>query len=72
MRFPALFGEPPLQYLTRWRMGRAAELLRDTRRRVGEIAGDVGYDSVPSFNKAFWRWLGESPTTSRARYASVF
>jgi AraC-like DNA-binding protein/mannose-6-phosphate isomerase-like protein (cupin superfamily) len=68
-RFTALVGEPPLQYLTRWRMGRAAELLRDTRRRVAEIAGDVGYESVPSFNKAFRRWQGQSPTSFRARYA---
>jgi AraC-like DNA-binding protein len=68
-RFTVLVGEPPLQYLTRWRMGRAAELLRDTRRRVAEIADDVGYESVPSFNKAFRRWQGESPTSFRARYA---
>lgn len=68
-RFTALVGEPPLQYLTRWRMGRAAELLRDPRRRVAEIADDVGYESVPSFNKAFRRWQGESPTRFRARYA---
>ena len=52
-------------------MGRAAELLRDTRRRVAEIAGDVGYESVPSFNKAFRRWQGASPTTFRARYAGA-
>lgn len=68
-RFTALVGEPPLQYLARWRMGRAAELLRDTRRRVAEIADDVGYESVPSFNKAFRRWQGQSPTSFRARYA---
>jgi AraC-like DNA-binding protein len=67
-RFTALVGEPPLQYLTRWRMGRAAELLRDTRGRVAEIAGAVGYESVPSFNKAFRRWQGQSPTSFRARY----
>jgi AraC-like DNA-binding protein len=68
-RFTALVGEPPLQYLARWRMGRAAELLRETRRRIAEIAQDVGYESVPSFNKAFRKWQGESPTTFRARFA---
>jgi AraC-like DNA-binding protein len=66
-RFTTLVGEPPLQYLARWRMGRAAELLRETRRRIAEIAQDVGYESVPSFNKAFRKWQGESPTTFRAR-----
>ncbi|MEO8549296.1 MAG: helix-turn-helix transcriptional regulator [Kofleriaceae bacterium] len=68
-RFTALVGESPLQYLARWRMGRAAELLRETRRRVAEIAVDVGYDSVPSFNKAFRKWQGDTPTAFRARYA---
>lgn len=67
-RFTALVGEPPLQYLARWRMGRAAELLRETRRRIAEIANDVGYESVPSFNKAFRKWQGQSPTSFRARY----
>jgi AraC-like DNA-binding protein len=68
-RFTTLVGEPPLQYLARWRMGRAAALLRETRRQVGEIAADVGYDSVPSFNKAFRKWQGDSPTAFRARFA---
>lgn len=67
-RFTALVGEPPLQYLARWRMGRAAELLRETRRRIAEIAQDVGYESVPSFNKAFRKWQGQSPTSYRARF----
>ena len=70
-RFTALVGEPPLQYLARWRMGRAAELLRETRRRIAEIAQDVGYESVPSFNKAFRKWQGQSPTSFRARYTLV-
>ena len=64
-RFAALVGEPPLQYLTRWRMARAAELLRDTRDSMAEIATTVGYDSVPSFNKAYKRWQGVSPGAFR-------
>lgn len=64
-RFTELVGEPPLQYLARWRMSRAAELLRDTTDRVNEIAARVGYESVPSFNKAFRKWQGESPRAFR-------
>lgn len=67
-RFTALVGEPPLQYLARWRMARASELLRDTRARISEIADGVGYGSVPSFNKAFRKWQGESPTMFRKRH----
>jgi len=69
-RFAELVGESPLQYLARWRMTRAAELLRDTREAVSTIAARVGYDSTPSFNKAFKRWQHTSPGAYR-RAASV-
>ncbi len=64
-RFTALVGEPPLQYLARWRMARAAELLRGSALRINEIAAGVGYASVPSFNKAFRKWQGATPTGLR-------
>lgn len=64
-RFTELVGEPPLHYLARWRMTRAAELLRETNDAVSTIAARVGYDSTPSFNKAFKRWQGSSPGAYR-------
>jgi AraC-like DNA-binding protein len=64
-RFTQLVGDPPLQYLARWRMARAAERLRDTDEGVGEVAAYVGYESVPSFAKAFKRWQGMSPGAFR-------
>jgi AraC-like DNA-binding protein/mannose-6-phosphate isomerase-like protein (cupin superfamily) len=64
-RFTALVGEPPLLYLARWRMARAAELLRDTDHGLGEIAGRVGYESVPSFSNAFKKWQGARPGAFR-------
>jgi len=64
-RFTELVGEPPLQYLARWRVARAAELLRDTTEPVSTIAARVGYESTPSFNKAFKRWQGTSPGAYR-------
>jgi AraC-like DNA-binding protein len=67
-RFAELVGEPPLQYLSRWRMARAAELLRDSTDGIAQIAGRVGYDSVPSFTKAFKRWQGLSPGAFRRRH----
>jgi AraC-like DNA-binding protein len=72
-RFVELVGEPPLQYLVRWRVARAAELLRDTEVSVTEIAARVGYESVPSFSKTFKRWRGSGPATFRraARKAEV-
>lgn len=64
-RFHALVGEPPLQYLARWRMARAAELLRTTGDGVSAVAARVGYQSLPSFSKAFRRWQGVSPAGFR-------
>ena len=65
-RFTELVGEPPLQYLARWRIARAAELLRTGDDAIGVIAERVGYQSVPSFSKAFKRWQGVSPGAFRS------
>jgi AraC-like DNA-binding protein len=64
-RFTQLVGESPLQYLARWRIARAAELLRDTDEKVAAIAARVGYESVPSFSRAFKRWQRASPAAFR-------
>lgn len=66
-RFSELVGEPPLEYLARWRMTRAAELLRDTDEGIDAIATKVGYESVPSFSKAFVKWRGTRPGAYRRR-----
>ncbi len=72
-RFHELVGEPPLSYLARWRMTKAAALLRDTDESMTEVAGKVGYDSGAAFNKAFKRWQGDGPGAYRkaARLASA-
>jgi AraC-like DNA-binding protein len=63
--FCALVGEPPHQYLTRWRMGIAAQLLEETRLRLSEIASRVGYGSEFSFSRAFKLARGVSPIQYR-------
>jgi AraC-like DNA-binding protein len=64
-RFTALVEEPPLTYLTRWRMHRATRLLRTSPANVGEIAARVGYEAEAAFNKAFKRWIGVPPGAYR-------
>ena len=54
-KFGQLIGEPPLQYVTRCRLGKAARLLQTSSTRIPEIAKLVGYGSVASFHKAFKR-----------------
>jgi AraC-like DNA-binding protein len=60
-RFVQFIGQPPMQYLTQWRMQIASGLLRDTTAKLLEVAQDVGYESEASFSRAFKRVSGLSP-----------
>ncbi|MER7450159.1 AraC family transcriptional regulator [Nocardia beijingensis] len=60
-RFLATVGEPPLAYVTRWRMLTAARLLRDTDSSLAAVARRVGYTSEFAFAKAFKREYGLAP-----------
>jgi AraC-like DNA-binding protein len=66
-RFNRLVGEPPLHYLTRWRMQKAQRLLRDGRVPLSDVATRVGYDSEAAFSKAFKRAVGAAPGVYRRR-----
>ena len=69
-RFTALVGEPPLTYLSRWRLETAASLLQDGVLGLGEIAARVGYESEAAFSKAFRRRFGTPPGAFRRRAAA--
>ncbi|MFE0444764.1 AraC family transcriptional regulator [Streptomyces fungicidicus] len=60
-RFTALVGEPPMTYLTGWRLALAADRLRDTDDTIGAIARQVGYGSAFALSTAFKRVYGVSP-----------
>lgn len=60
-RFTRYLSEPPMTYLTRWRLQVAARWLEKTPRGVAEIASDVGYESEAAFNRAFKREFGQPP-----------
>jgi AraC-like DNA-binding protein len=70
-RFSALVGEPPLTYLTRWRMYLASSLLAGERLNVGEVAARIGYQSDAAFSKAFKRHFGYAPLTVKRMQESV-
>ncbi len=65
-RFTALVGEPPLTYLTGWRMALAADLLRTSDLTLEAIAHRVGYANAFAFSVAFTRVRGLSPSGYRA------
>jgi len=60
-RFVHFIGQPPMQYLTQWRMQVASGRLRDTNAKLIEVALDVGYESEAAFSRAFKRVAGMSP-----------
>lgn len=64
-RFTELIGEPPVQYLTRWRMLTAATMLEQSTVSKRGLASRVGYTSEEAFNRAFKRHIGMSPSEYR-------
>ena len=70
-RFRHFLGEPPMKYLSRWRLQLAARMLISTSYSVARISGDVGYESEPAFNRAFKREYGAPPARFRTRSRST-
>jgi len=66
-RFVQFVGEPPMHYLTRWRLQRAARLLADGAGKVSAVARAVGYESEAAFSRAFKKHTGVAPAAWRDR-----
>jgi AraC-like DNA-binding protein len=64
-RFTDLVGEPPMSYLTGWRLTLAADLLREPEATIGAVARQVGYGSPFALSTAFKRVRGISPQEHR-------
>jgi transcriptional regulator GlxA family with amidase domain len=69
-RFQYHLSDRPIGYLTRWRLQLTAQLLISTSKSVAEVAGDVGYELEPSFNRAFKREFGLPPARFRTHSKS--
>jgi AraC-like DNA-binding protein len=67
-RFTRYLSEPPMTYLTRWRLQLAARSLEQTSRGVADIAADIGYESEAAFNRAFKREFGRPPGQYRSKH----
>ncbi|MEV7175769.1 AraC family transcriptional regulator [Kitasatospora sp. NPDC093679] len=65
-RFTELVGEPPMAYLTGWRLDLAADLLREPDATLAAVARRVGYGSPFALSSAFKRVRGVSPREHRA------
>ena len=64
-RFRDVAGFPPIEYLTRWRMLVAGDLLRSAGLSVAQAAEQVGYESETAFARAFKKVVGTTPARYR-------
>jgi transcriptional regulator GlxA family with amidase domain len=61
MRFTLLVGQPPIKYLSQWRMQVAATLLAQSTVKIAAVGAQVGYGSEAAFSRAFRKSAGLSP-----------
>jgi AraC family transcriptional regulator len=63
--FAAMTGATPIEYLTGRRLERSARYLKDTDKTILEIASLCGFDTLSSFNAAFRKYFGKTPSELR-------
>jgi AraC-like DNA-binding protein len=66
-RFTELVGEPPIAFLTGWRLALAADLLRSSTTTIAAVAKQVGYGTPFALSSAFKRAYGVSPNAHRVK-----
>ena len=64
-KFKEAFDDSPKKYIAKKKIEKAAELLISNSMRISEIAYDVGFDSLATFNRNFSKLYGKSPTEYR-------
>jgi AraC-like DNA-binding protein len=69
-RFVQFVGQPPMQYLTNWRMQLATNYLRLGTENIAAVAGRVGYESEAAFSRAFKKTVGSPPSEWREQRIS--
>ena len=66
-RFRHYLSEPPMAYLTHWRLQLGRQMLSSTSYSVAQIAAEVGYESEAAFNRAFKREFTVPPARFRSQ-----
>ncbi len=64
-KFNEVYDESPIKYISNMKLQKALELLRDKNNRITDIAYDVGFESLTTFNRAFKAQYGKSPSDYR-------
>ena len=64
-RFTQLVGEPPLKYVSRWRVHKASWYLRTSSAKISVIASRVGFQSEVGLDRVFRKFTGTTPGSFR-------
>lgn len=64
-KFKEAFGDSPRKYIAKKKVEKAAELLQKKDLRISDIAYEVGFDSLATFNRNFSNTYGKSPSAYR-------
>ncbi|MDY8137344.1 AraC family transcriptional regulator [Aquimarina sp. 2201CG5-10] len=64
-KFKTIFNDSPKKYISKKKVEKAAELLKTNDLRISDIAYDVGFDSLATFNRNFTSIYGKSPSEYR-------
>ena len=68
-KFKEVTGINYVKYLARIRVAKATDILRNSNRRISEIAFEVGFQSLSQFNRVFKKLSGSSPTAVRLAWS---
>ncbi len=66
-----LFGESPARCFTRFKVGQATALLRQTATPIKEISASLGFDNPYHFSRVFHRLTGRAPSSARRKKKST-
>lgn len=64
-KFKTVFNESPMKYITKRKIEKAAAILKSNKARISDVAYDVGFDSLATFNRNFINIYGKSPSVYR-------
>lgn len=64
-------GSSPIQYLNSYRIVKAIELLRQSNMSITEISYEVGFQSLPHFNRVFRKATGKSPRAFKTAKSKI-
>ena len=64
-KFKETFDESPKRYIANKKVEKAADLLKSSNLRISDIAYDIGFDSLATFNRNFSSFYGISPSKFR-------